>query len=86
MMEHKSYYPKTKLTEYAAKILELVFGLFLFAAGAYLMVQANIGLSSWWALDIGIANLTGIDYGTVHNMVASIILLIDILVKAKIGC
>jgi len=44
-MEHKSYYPKTKLTEYAIKAAELVFGLFLFAAGAYLMVQANIGLS-----------------------------------------
>ena len=85
MMEHKSYYPKTRLTEYATKILELIFGLFLFAAGAYLMVQANIGLSSWWALDIGIANLTGIDYGTVHNMVALIILFIDILVKEKIG-
>ena len=84
-MEHKSYYPKTRLTEYAVKISELVFGLFLFAAGAYLMVQANIGLSSWWALDIGIANLTGIDYGTVHNLVALIILLIDILVKEKIG-
>ena len=69
-MEHKSYYPKTGLSEYAMKAAELVFGLFLFSAGAYLMVQANIGLSSWWALDIGIANSTGIDYGTVHNIVA----------------
>ena len=84
-MEHKSYYPKTGLTEYAVKAAELVFGLFLFSAGAYLMVQANIGLSSWWALDIGIANSTGIDYGTVHNIVALAILLIDILVKEKIG-
>ena len=69
-MEHKSYCPKNGLTEYAVKAAELVFGLFLFSAGAYLMVQANIGLSSWWALDIGIANSTGIDYGTVHNIVA----------------
>ncbi|MBQ9572423.1 MAG: hypothetical protein IJR22_03395 [Acidaminococcaceae bacterium] len=84
-MEHKSYYPKTRLIEYVVKIAELVFGLFLFAAGAYLMVQANIGLSSWWALDIGISNLTGIDYGTVHNAVALVVLLIDILVKEKIG-
>ena len=84
-MEHKSYYPKTRLTEYVVKTVELVFGLFLFAAGAYLMVQANIGLSSWWALDIGISNLTGIDYGTVHNAVALVVLLIDILVKEKIG-
>ena len=84
-MEHKSYCPKNGLTEYAVKAAELVFGLFLFSAGAYLMVQANIGLSSWWALDIGIANSTGIDYGTVHNIVALAILLIDILVKEKIG-
>ena len=84
-MEHKSYYPKTRLTEYAVKAMELVFGLFLFAAGAYLMVQANIGLSSWWALDIGLANLTGIDYGTVHNVVALAVLLLDILLKEKIG-
>lgn len=84
-MEHKSYYPKTRLTEYAAKTMELVFGLFLFAAGAYLMVQANIGLSSWWALDVGLANLTGIDYGTVHNVVALAVLLLDILLKEKIG-
>ena len=63
----------------------MVFGLFLFAAGAYLMVQANIGLSSWWALDIGLANLTGIDYGTVHNVVALAVLLLDILLKEKIG-
>ncbi|MBO5605349.1 MAG: hypothetical protein J5915_08195, partial [Acidaminococcaceae bacterium] len=65
--------------------MELVFGLFLFAASAYLMVQANIGLSSWWALDIGLANLTGIDYGTVHNVVALAVLLLDILLKEKIG-
>ncbi|MBR1662472.1 MAG: hypothetical protein IJ694_09410 [Acidaminococcaceae bacterium] len=65
--------------------MELVFGLFLFAAGAYLMVQANVGLSSWWALDIGLANLTGIDYGTVHNVVALAVLLLDILLKEKIG-
>ena len=84
-MEHKSYYPKTALSEYAVKAAELVFGLFLFAAGAYLMVQANLGLSSWWALDIGIANSTGLDYGTVHNVIALAILLIDILVKEKIG-
>ena len=49
------------------------------------MVQANIGLSSWWALDIGLANLTGIDYGTVHNVVALAVLLLDILLKEKIG-
>jgi len=84
-MEHKSYYSKTGLRDYAVKSGELVFGLFLFAAGAYLMVQANIGLSSWWALDIGIANSTSLDYGTVHNIIALAVLLIDILVKEKIG-
>ena len=69
-MEHKSYYPKTRLTEYAVKTMEQVFGLFLFAAGAYLMVQANIGLSSWWAFPSSLCSaLLGLTLGrNIHQV------------------
>ncbi|MBQ9663107.1 MAG: hypothetical protein IJV40_08175 [Oscillospiraceae bacterium] len=73
------------MSEYGTKTLELVFGLFLFSIGSYLTVQANIGLSPWWAFDIGLSNLTGVDYGIVHNAVAIAIILIDILAGEKIG-
>ena len=41
-MEHKSYYPKTGLTEYAVKAAELIFGLFLFAAGGGCYADCDI--------------------------------------------
>ena len=84
-MERKSYRQKVSLREYAWKTLELVFGLFLFSVGSYLTVQANIGLSPWWAFDMGLSNATGIDYGVVHNAVAVVILLIDLLIREKVG-
>ncbi len=84
-MERKSYRKKEALSDYLNKALELILGLFLFAVGSYLTVQANIGLSPWWAFDIGLSRLTGIDYGVIHNAVALLILLIDILAGEKIG-
>ena len=82
---HKSYGKKESFADYGNKAAELIFGLFLFGVGSYLTVQANIGLSPWWAFDFGISNLTGIDYGIIHIAVAVIILALDILMKEKIG-
>lgn len=81
-MEKKSM---KSLRWYLVHAAKLVFGLFLFAVGSYLTVQANIGLSPWWAFDIGLSMVSGIDYGVVHNGVAVLILLIDILMREKIG-
>ncbi len=84
-MEHKSYSPKTCLSDYIIKMAELIFGLVLFGVGSYLTVQANIGLAPWWALSMGLAKVSGIDYGLVHNAVSVAILLLDIAVREKIG-
>ena len=48
-------------------------------------VQANIGLSPWWAFDMGLAMVTGIDYGITHNIVAVLILIVDVVLREKIG-
>ena len=84
-MERKSYREKNSYREYAVKLAELVFGLFLFAVGSYLTVQANIGLSPWWAFDMGLSKASGIDYGIVHNAVALAIIAVDLLLREKIG-
>ena len=73
------------IRRYLRRAVELVFGLFVFAAGSYMTVQANIGLSPWWAFDMGLAMVTKIDYGITHNMVAVLILIIDVLLHEKIG-
>lgn len=84
-MERRSYRKKERLADYGYKTLELIFGLFLFGVGSYLTVQANIGLSPWWAFSVGLSNLTRMDYGIVHNAVSVAILLVDVLVKEKVG-
>ena len=39
------------------------FGLFVFAIGVYLTIQANIGVAPWDVLNIGISKSLGILYG-----------------------
>ncbi len=77
--------PADSFRKYLLRALKLVFGLFVFAFGSYMTVQANIGLSPWWAFDMGLAMAFGIDYGIMHNVVAVLILVIDVLMHEKIG-
>lgn len=61
-------------------------GLILFGVGVYLTIQANLGVSPWDVLFLGISKSTGILYGNVTIFVNIFILLIDLLVlREKIG-
>lgn len=50
---------------YSVRLVKLIFGLFLFTLGSFLTIQANIGLASWEAFSMGIANLTNQTYGNI---------------------
>ncbi len=67
------------------RIFESALGLFIFAIGVYLTIQANIGLAPWDCLSMGISARTGYSYGFVHTTLSFIILIVDILMKEKIG-
>ena len=60
-------------------------GLFIYAFGVYLTVQANIGVAPWECLSMGIAPKVGMSFGIVHTISGIIILIIDLLMKEKIG-
>lgn len=60
-------------------------GLFLFGFGTYLTIQANIGAAPWDAFNLGLSGTFGIKYGTASITVSFLVLLIDILLKEKIG-
>lgn len=60
-------------------------GLVIAGLGIYIMMQANIGLSPWDALNEGIANITGRSFGTISLIVGFIVIGIDILFKERIG-
>jgi uncharacterized membrane protein YczE len=70
---------------YSVRLVKLVFGLFLFALGSFLTIQANIGLASWEAFSMGIAYLTDQTYGNILIISGFVILVIDVALKEKIG-
>lgn len=59
--------------------------LFANGLGIYLTIQANIGVSPWDVLNLGLAKTAGILYGTASITVAFIILGIDIALREPIG-
>ena len=67
------------------EILKSAFGLFIFSIGVYLTIQANIGLAPWDCLSMGVSTRVGMSYGIVHTIISIIIVLIDVLLKEKIG-
>ena len=60
-------------------------GLVVFAFGTHLTIWANIGLAPWDCLGMGIANRTSLNYGMAMTVTAVLILLIDLLLKERIG-
>ena len=72
---------KTVLLEW----LRIVAGLIVFAFGVHLTIYANIGLAPWDCLGMGIANHTPFNYGISMTLIAVTVLVIDILLKEKIG-
>lgn len=67
------------------RIIRLLFGLFLYGLGSYLGIQANVGLAPWEAFQMGISQLTGIQYGNVVVLLGLVILLVDAALGEPIG-
>ena len=65
--------------------IKIVFGLLVFSFGVHLTIYANIGLAPWDCLGMGIANHTPLNYGLAMTAVAVTVLVIDILLKERIG-
>lgn len=70
---------------YVKRFTRLIFGLFLYAVGIYLSVQANIGLAPWEALSMGLSKVTSISFGDIVVYTGIVIIIIDFFLKEKIG-
>ncbi len=66
------------------RTVRLIFGLFLYALGITLSIQANIGLSPWAAFSMGVSYLAHISYGNVVVISGFAIIAIDFALKEKI--
>ena len=65
--------------------IKITIGLLIFAFGVHMTIRANIGLAPWDCLGMGIANHTPLNYGLSMTLIAVTVLVIDILLKEKIG-
>ncbi len=77
---------QNKKTRILLQWLQILAGLFVFAFGVHLTIFANIGLAPWDCLGMGIAAHTPFNYGISMTLVAITVLIIDIILREKIGC
>lgn len=73
------------INNYVKRTIRLIFGLFLYALGSFLSIQANIGLAPWEAFSMGGSYLTHISYGNIVVISGFVIIAIDFAFKEKIG-
>lgn len=73
------------MARFAKRLLLTAFGLFIFAVGEFLTIQAGIGLSPWTCLSMGVSTHVPFSYGTVHVTISLLIVLVDVLLGEKIG-
>lgn len=70
---------------YFFRLLRLFLGLFLYALGTVITIQANVGLAPWEAFHMGLSQKTGISFGRIVILVGLIIIIVSLFLKEKIG-
>ncbi len=68
-----------------ARIINLVFGLFLYALGAAVTMKANLGYAPWDVFHQGIAQTIGMSIGRVSILAGLVICVLAILLGEKFG-
>lgn len=66
-------------------ILRTIMGLIIFAFGTYLTIKANIGLAPWESFSMGVSMHIPFTYGITHTFIGLFIIVLDLLLKEKIG-
>ena len=65
--------------------IQIAAGLLVFAFGVHLTIFANIGLAPWDCLGMGLAKHTPLTYGLAMTLIAVVVLVIDLLLRERIG-
>lgn len=65
--------------------LQILLGLIVFAYGVHLTIFANIGLGPWDCLGMGISYHTPLNFGLSMTLVSVCLLIVDLILKEKIG-
>lgn len=65
--------------------LRILFGLLIYSFGVYLTIYANIGLTPWDCLAVGISNHTPLNYGGAMVGISLAAVVIQFLLRERIG-
>ena len=76
---------RTYARGFVIRILSMLFGLFLYALGIVLTINANIGYAPWEVFHIGLANHIGFTLGITSIFVGFVIVVTVTLLKEKLG-
>ena len=76
---------KKIIQSYFFRLLRLFLGLFLYALGTVITIQANVGLAPWEAFHMGLSQKTGISFGKIVILVGLLIVMVSVILKEKIG-
>lgn len=73
------------MKHFLARILRLLFGLFLYSLGIVVTMDAHIGYAPWDVLHVGMAKTIGMSIGTVSIIVGIVIGILTVLLGEKLG-
>ncbi len=73
------------MPNYVCRFLRMISGIAAYGCGVYMTIQANLGLSPWDALNMGVSNVSGLSFGDAGIIVGMVILVLDVVLGEKIG-
>lgn len=73
------------MKQFCTRIIRLIFGLFLYAVGIVVTINAHIGYAPWDVFHVGLAKATGISIGTASITTGLVIIMITALLGEKLG-
>ncbi|MDF2656479.1 MAG: hypothetical protein K0R19_2953 [Bacillota bacterium] len=73
------------MKEFFIRLLRLLFGLFLYAFGIVVTLNAHIGYAPWDVFHVGFAKTTGISIGTASIIAGAVIGIVAVLLGEKLG-
>lgn len=71
--------------EFSARMIRLIFGLFLYALGIIVTMNANIGFAPWEVFHKGLANISGFTIGQISIIVGFLVCILVFLMGEKLG-
>jgi uncharacterized protein len=73
------------MKQFSIRIIRLIWGLFLYALGIVVTINAHIGYAPWDVFHVGFSNTVGISIGTASIVAGVFIIILIVLLGEKLG-